>query len=229
MRDRRPAVDGNRGGAGATGTTGTTGVRDASGAASPDAPIETIERALGELARLFTSQRVHERRTSGSGVQISRTGLRCLTLVDRLGPVSVTKLATVMDLSQATASRAITALEAGGLLARSADPGDGRVTYCTTTASGRRALQRIQRFMYGQLDEALGGMTPERQRDLASTLTELVERLQAVPLRSGQPPTRATVPATSDSGYPNPAASSRTASFQTVSSQAVSDPEESTS
>ena len=150
--------------------------------------IEAIETALGDLARLFDSPRVHERRVLGSGVQLSRTGLRCLTLVDQLGPVSVTKLATVMDLSQATASRAIAALEAEGLLARSADPGDGRVTYCTTTASGRRALQRVQRFMHGQLGLALEGMPADRRRDLASTLSELIQRLQSVPAHdTGQP------------------------------------------
>ena len=143
--------------------------------------IERIERSLGDLSRLFDSPRVHEGRIQGSGVQISRTGLRCLTLVDRLGPVSVTKLASVMDLSQATASRALAHLESEGMLARAADPGDGRVTYCTTTAAGRRALQRIQRYMYGQLAEALEGMPVDRRRDLASTLAELVDRLQRVP------------------------------------------------
>jgi DNA-binding MarR family transcriptional regulator len=154
----------------------------------PECEIEAIEAALGDLARLFDSPRVHERRTQGSGVQLSRTGLRCLTLVDQLGPVSVTKLATVMDLSQATTSRAIAALEADGLLARSADPGDGRVTYCTTTASGRRALQRVQKFMHGQLSLALDGMPPARRRDLASTLAELIQRLQSVPAHTtGQP------------------------------------------
>jgi DNA-binding MarR family transcriptional regulator len=154
----------------------------------PDGEIEAIEAALGDLARLFGSARVHERRVQGSGVQLSRTGLRCLTLVDQLGPVSVTKLATVMDLSQATASRAIAALEAEGLLARSADPGDGRVTYCTTTPAGRRSLQRVQKFMHGQLSLALDGMPTSRRRDLASTLAELIQRLQSVPAHhTGQP------------------------------------------
>jgi DNA-binding MarR family transcriptional regulator len=147
----------------------------------PEQEIEAIEAALGDLSRLFASPRVHERRTQGSGVRLSRTGLRCLTLVDQLGPVSVTKLATVMDLSQATASRAIASLEAEGLLARSADPGDGRVTYCTTTPAGRRSLQRVQKFMHGQLSLALDGMPMTRRRDLASTLVELVRRLQSVP------------------------------------------------
>jgi DNA-binding MarR family transcriptional regulator len=203
MTGRRPATAKERG----------AGASSSRAAVSQDPPIVLIERALADMSRLFTSQRVHEERMTASGVQISRTDLRCLTLVDRLGPVSVTKLANIMDLSQATASRAIASLEAGGYLARSADPGDGRVTYCTTTAMGRRALHRIQRFMYGQLNEALSGMSLHRQRDLASTLTELVELLQTAPLRTSTGPDKPD----SDASAPTPStpsASSEDASGQ---------------
>jgi DNA-binding MarR family transcriptional regulator len=228
MKDRL-AASRSTDGTGSTGRTERSGSRrtesSAVRSAPADAPIATIEHALAELARLFASPRVHERRASGSGVQISRTGLRCLTLVDRLGPVSVTKLAVVMDLSQATASRAISSLESAGLLARSADPGDGRVTYCTTTAAGRRALQRIQRFMYGQLSGALEGMTDDRQRVLASTLTELVERLQSAPLRS----TSLDSAHRADPAASSAAASSAAASSPAASARDVSGREESTS
>jgi len=52
----------------------------------------------------------------------------------------------------------------------------------------RDRQQRVQKFMHGQLSLALDGMPPARRRDLASTLAELIQRLQSVPApTTGQP------------------------------------------
>src|SRR5947209_2847637 len=87
--------------------------------------LDRIEQALTDLVRLTSSARVHDARVRGSGVTISRTHLRFLSAVEELGPVSVSKLATRMDLSQPTASRALQQLEADGYVERTADPADG--------------------------------------------------------------------------------------------------------
>jgi DNA-binding MarR family transcriptional regulator len=110
-------------------------------------------------------------------VEISRTNLRFLDAVEELGPVSVSKLATRMDLSQPTASRALQQLEADGFVARTADPADGRVAFYSATEAGREAHRRMRRFMAGQLAEALRDMPDARRTDLAELLAELVARL----------------------------------------------------
>lgn len=139
--------------------------------------LSRIEQALADLVRLTASARVHESRVRGSGVTISRTHLRFLDAVEELGPVSVSKLASRMDLSQPTASRALQQLEADGYVERTSDPADGRVAFYTATAAGREAHQRMRRFMAGQLAEALRDMRPSRRSDMADLLTELVTRL----------------------------------------------------
>jgi DNA-binding MarR family transcriptional regulator len=146
--------------------------------------LERVEQALADLVRLTSSARVHDARVRGSGVEISRTHLRFLGAVEELGPVSVSKLAARMDLSQPTASRALRQLETGGYVARTGDPADGRVTRYTSTGAGLEALRRMRRFMTGQLAEALRDMRPERRADLAELLAELVTRLS---VRQPQP------------------------------------------
>jgi DNA-binding MarR family transcriptional regulator len=141
------------------------------------ADLSRIEQALSDLVRLTSSTRVHDARVRGSGVDISRTHLRFLDAVEELGPVSVSKVATRMDLSQPTASRALQQLEIDGYVERASDPADGRVAFYSPTPSGREALATMRRFMAGQLTEALRDMRPQRRGELAELLTELVSRL----------------------------------------------------
>ena len=139
--------------------------------------LSRIEQALSDLVRLSSSARVHDARVRGSGVAISRTHLRFLSAVEELGPVSVSKIATRMDLSQPTASRALQQLEIDGYVHRTADPEDGRVAFYSATETGREAHGAMREFMASQLTEALRDMRPDRQSELAELLSELVSRL----------------------------------------------------
>ncbi|MCW2547883.1 MAG: transcriptional regulator, MarR family [Mycobacterium sp.] len=148
-----------------------------SNSAAPPGDLGRIEQALSDLVRLTASARVHDARVRGSGVAISRTHLRFLDAALELGPVSVSKLASRMDLSQPTASRALQQLEIDGYVERASDPADGRVAFYSATPAGREAHQTMRRFMTGQLAEALRDMPPQRRTELAELLAELVSRL----------------------------------------------------
>jgi DNA-binding MarR family transcriptional regulator len=150
--------------------------------------VERIEQGLSDLVRLTASTRVHDARVRGSGVAISRTNLRFLDAALELGPVSVSKLASRMDLSQPTASRALQQLESDGYVQRTSDPADGRVAFYSVTSGGLEAHQRMRTFMAGQLAEALRDLPPERRGEIAAALTELVARLSVTqPKPSGTP------------------------------------------
>ncbi|HEX4018995.1 MAG TPA: MarR family transcriptional regulator [Frankiaceae bacterium] len=149
--------------------------------------LERIEQGLSDLVRLTSSARVHDARVRGSGVAISRTNLRFLDAVEELGPVSVSKLASRMDLSQPTASRALQQLESDGYVQRTSDPADGRVAFYSVTAGGLEAHQRMRTFMATQLADALRDLQAPRRSEIADAITELVARLSVQP---DQPPTR---------------------------------------
>jgi DNA-binding MarR family transcriptional regulator len=168
-------------------TTQAAGARRQSRQRRPPATgdLERIEHALSLLVRLTSSARVHETRVRGSGVAISRTNLRFLDAVEELGPVSVSKLASRMDLSQPTASRALQQLESDGYVERAGDPADGRVAYYSVTKGGVAAHQRMRTYMAGQLAEALRDLPPSRRREIAGALAELVQLL-SVPTRNDE-------------------------------------------
>lgn len=142
-----------------------------------DKHLSDLAHALNDLNRLSSSVRFHEQTVAATGVRVSRSGLRFLSLVADEGPVSATRLASALDLSQPTASRTLQSLESEGLVTRQASRSDGRVSHCVVTAKGRRALAKVHAFHVRQLAEALADVEAARRAALAEAVTELVAHL----------------------------------------------------
>ncbi|MDP9100880.1 MAG: MarR family transcriptional regulator [Actinomycetota bacterium] len=140
-------------------------------------PLGQLAKALNDLYRLSGSARFHERTVAATGVSVSRSGLRFLSLVNDAGPVSATRLAEGLDLSQPTASRVLQQLEADGLVSRHASTSDGRVSHYLATRKGRRALERVHAYHVSQLEAALDDLDSGSRSALAHAVTELVGRL----------------------------------------------------
>jgi DNA-binding MarR family transcriptional regulator len=142
-----------------------------------DSVLGELATALNDLYRLSGSARFHEQTVAATGVAVSRTGLHFLSLVADTGPVSATRLATGLDLSQPTASRVLQSLETEGLVTRQADDKDGRVSHYAVTPKGRRALDKVHSYHVQILTTALADVEPRRREAVAAAVTELVQRL----------------------------------------------------
>lgn len=147
-----------------------------------DVHLSELATALNALTRLSSSVRFHEETVASTGVRVSRSGLRFLSLVADNGPVSGSRLASALDLSQPTASRTLQSLEAEGLVSRQASRSDGRVSHYVATAKGRRALAKVHAFHVSTLVEALSHVEPARREALAEAVTELVSHLKPAAL-----------------------------------------------
>jgi MarR family transcriptional regulator, organic hydroperoxide resistance regulator len=143
-----------------------------------DRSLSALAEALNALYRLSGSARVHAHTVAATGVQVSRTGLRFLSLVADSAPISASVLATALDVSQPTASRVLQQLENDGLVVRRASTSDGRVSHYLPTAKGRRALARVHRYHVERLAQVLAEVDEPRREALAGAVTELVDRLQ---------------------------------------------------
>jgi DNA-binding MarR family transcriptional regulator len=142
--------------------------------------VGAVEAAITDLFRLASSRRLHQARQERSGVRLSRTGWVLLRRVEDLGPIRVSGLAELMDLSLPVTSRALQRLEDDGLVARRPDPDDGRAARFVATRAGARARARIQAAMHDELATVLAAWPePERQR-LAELLPRLVADMRAV-------------------------------------------------
>ena len=141
------------------------------------ADLGQLAHALNALYRLSGSARFHERTVAATGVQLTRSGLRFLSLVADTAPVSGSRLAEALDLSQPTASRVLQQLETAGLVARKALSGDRRVSHYVLTRTGRTALAKVHAYHVAQLSTALEDLAPARRATLAGAVVELLGRL----------------------------------------------------
>lgn len=99
---------------------------------------EALLAQIGELYALVlrVSRRIPDREP------LTATQRLALLEVASVGNLRLTNLASRMDTTSATASRAVDKLEELGLAERRADPGDGRAVLVVATRKGRRWSER---------------------------------------------------------------------------------------
>ena len=142
-----------------------------------DAVLSKLVWTLNDLYRLSGSARVHADTVRSTGVAVTQTGLRFLSLIEDSPRIAAGDLAAALDVSQPTASRVLQQLEVDGYVVRHASDSDGRVWHYVTSAKGRKALAVVHRYHVDRLALALGDTDPVRRTELARAVTELVERL----------------------------------------------------
>lgn len=142
--------------------------------------------ALGDLYRLSGSARVHADTVRTTGVAITQSGLRFLSLIEDTPRISASDLSASLDVSQPTASRVLQQLESDGYVIRHQSDVDGRVSHYVTTAKGRKALDKVHQYHLDRLSFALGDTDPTYQQAITKAVTELVARLHAAAQGKGQ-------------------------------------------
>jgi DNA-binding MarR family transcriptional regulator len=143
--------------------------------------VERIEHAIGELIRLSSSQRVHAERLRATGLRISSTEFRFLRTIGSYDPLSVSRIAVILGVSQPTASRTLRNLETQGLVSRASVASDGRVAAYGITERGRGVQRQLEDHMHEQLINALGDVPDDKRTELARQLEDLVGRLKNAP------------------------------------------------
>ena len=92
------------------------------------------------------------------------------------GPMSLAGLARAEQVTAPTMSRIVAALQAAGLVARQADPGDGRRVVLAATAAGRRVMRQGRRRRVQALARRLSGL-PAAQLTALAAAAALIERV----------------------------------------------------
>ncbi len=105
--------------------------------------------------------------------------LRLLFVLGQCGPVSIGRLAHMLNVTDATASEFIDRLERRGLAIRSHRVDDRRVVECRLSDDGARLLAEIQGARRGALRQVLAVLTPEELASFERLLRIMAERLPA--------------------------------------------------
>ncbi|MEO7131742.1 MAG: MarR family transcriptional regulator [Dermatophilaceae bacterium] len=114
---------------------------------------------------------------------------RLLALIDELGPVRISTLATADHSSQPTVTSQVQRLETAGWVSRESDPADARATLVSLTPHGDVALHQVRVARAKVLDPTLarlGGDGLARTRAAIDVLTELLD-LTADPIPAPAP------------------------------------------
>lgn len=145
--------------------------------------VAAAERALERLFRLTVNRKVHTRQTAAVGVDVTRAGYAVLRTVDEIGEPTMGDIARQCSMDPAAAGRQVKALEDEGLVDRSTDEGDARVTVVRLTKSGRDVYRRIVAVRTAHMSEVLASWPATDRAALARLVDRLVDDLKAVPFR----------------------------------------------
>jgi DNA-binding MarR family transcriptional regulator len=144
------------------------------------APARIDLPALAAHLRISVFRTARRLRSQGdSGV--TPTLLAALSTIETHGPMTPGALAAHEQIRKPTTTRIVGSLDDLGLIERTPDPLDGRVSWVQITAEGRAFLQRVRRRHDAYLSARLKRLTPaeletlRRAADLLDRLTEAAE------------------------------------------------------
>lgn len=150
----------------------------------PGDDLESIERALEQLLRLYSSRKVHARRSAAAGVMITRQGYLLLRRLQEDGALPMGELAKITQMDPAAAGRQVRQLEEDGLVTRTRGEDDGRVVVVEVTPRGAAVRQRLSTVGEDHMSDVLADWPAEDREQLALLLPRFVEGLRSVPFRS---------------------------------------------
>jgi DNA-binding MarR family transcriptional regulator len=124
-------------------------------------PDHTEVASRLRLAVTRTARRLRQE----AGSDLSPSQASALATIDRRGPLTPSELAECERVKRPTATRVGARLLEAGLIERSGDPADGRVTLLSTTPEGRALMRRLRGRKNAFLARRFRDLPPE---DLAA-------------------------------------------------------------
>lgn len=115
--------------------------------------VRGLEAAFGELMTELRRMYVQFAEAVSPGMLPGT--YKVLSVIQRAGSVTVSGIAEHMTADKGQVSRAVSELEELGLVARTADPDDGRIKLIAVTDEGQRRLERARLPYEGRLVEVL--------------------------------------------------------------------------
>jgi DNA-binding MarR family transcriptional regulator len=136
---------------------------------------------LPDTAELATRLRVGvwrivRRLRSEGKADLTATLLAAMGTIERHGPMTVGQFAGHEQVRKPTATRTIAALVERGLVVRTPDPLDGRVSWLALSPQGRKTLARVRRRHDEFLARRIRALPPEDQQTLQRA-ADIFERL----------------------------------------------------
>ena len=142
--------------------------------------MSLVDQILDQLEPLITRQRRAIAR-EGCLRAISSTQLHVLFMLLSDGPTTMGRLAESLNVSLPNVTGIVDRMVENGLVERTRAGDDRRVVTVSATAAGRNTVEEMDMLRRRQLENLLGQLNPEQQRQALETFTHLrvaAERLE---------------------------------------------------
>jgi DNA-binding MarR family transcriptional regulator len=139
------------------------------------ASSDRAEDLLTEISELYAIVLRISRRVHDDDAAMTATQRLALIEAVAVGPLRLGQLASRMDTTPATATRAVDALQEAGFVMRRPDPSDRRGTVVEATAKGRRWAERRGAMLRSVLQALPPNVPPAR---LIADMAKLNEALR---------------------------------------------------
>jgi len=135
--------------------------------AAAESTAETIEREIGELARVLEAM---QRRRN---YPLDRAQYLLLRVLEARGPTPTTTLADLLLLDDSTVTRQIATMEDAELVAREPNPNDRRSSLIHATRHGLTVMRKMRRMRLERIDRLVADWSGAERDSLAALLTKL--------------------------------------------------------
>jgi DNA-binding MarR family transcriptional regulator len=146
-----------------------------------DAGVASVDPGRSDFGELPSRLRLVITRTARrlrqeAGTELGPSQTAALATIERHGPLTPSELAAHERVKRPTATRIVARLEAEGLVARVADPADGRSFTVSITSAGSALMRRLRTRKNAYLARRLRGL----ERDDLRTLARAAEILEGL-------------------------------------------------
>lgn len=139
-------------------------------------PVEQLADPAEMAARLrLSSTRLARRLRHEAGAGLTPSMLSALAVLDRHGPMTLGALAEHEQVAPPSITKVVHRLEADGLVERTADDADRRVTWVAPSAAGSALVAESRRRKTAWLAGRIQSLDEDGQRRLAAALDVLEE------------------------------------------------------
>jgi DNA-binding MarR family transcriptional regulator len=141
--------------------------------------VSEVPRARETASRLRVAVGAFKRRIREASAEgeLSIPQITALSRLDRLGPMTTAELARREQITPQAMGATIASLEKLGLVARSADAADGRLSILSLTPAGRAAVRSGRNAVADRITAVLEESFTGEETEILAAAAPLIERL----------------------------------------------------
>lgn len=144
--------------------------------------VDSISATIARIVRLSVSRSAFARQASAADTELSQPSYTLLRVLIDEGPLPMGRLASLAHMDVGMTTRRVQALVDARLVARRADPRDGRVSVIDTTADGERAAGALHNVRRDHLTRALADWSPTELAQFDRLLKRFLDDTMETPI-----------------------------------------------